>query len=223
MTSSTEQSPAKASRKHGWVRLVVDYGGMALFFIAFVTKLRWVPASGGLGWTVAVGGHAPADVTAATVWLMIGSAAALTIGLLVERRLAPMPLIAGGLALVFGGLTLVFHDPRIIKMKFSIVNALFGGVLIGGLVLGKNPLKRLLGEQLDLPDAAWRQLSLRYALYFLAMAALNEAIWRTQSDKVWVLFRGPGEFGCVVLFSLSQIPFMMKYLKSSEPPPPPTD
>jgi intracellular septation protein len=84
-------------------------------------------------------------------------------------------------------------------------------------------LKRLLGEQLDLPESAWRQLSLRYALYFLCMATLNEAIWRTQSDRVWVLFRGPGEFGCVILFSLAQIPFMMRYLKSSEPPPPPTD
>jgi intracellular septation protein len=222
MTSTTEQS-AKTPRKPGWVRYVVDYGGMAVFFAAFFLKLRWVPTTGGLGWTLAVGGHAPADVVVATVWLMIGSAAALIIGLIVERRLAPMPLIAGGLALVFGGLTLIFHDPRIIKMKFSIVNGLFGAILIGGLALGKNPLKRLLGEQLDLPDVAWRQLTLRYAGYFLVMGALNEAIWRTQSYKVWVLFRGPGEFACVVLFSLAQVPLMMKYLKSSEPPPPPAD
>ncbi|MDR3512664.1 MAG: septation protein IspZ [Caulobacteraceae bacterium] len=221
--SSADQSATPAKKGHTWIRLVVDYGGMATFFVAYVTRLRLVATHAGLGWTIAAGGHAPADITAATFWLMVGSAVALLIGLVVERRLAPMPLIAGGFALVFGGLTLFFHDPRIIKIKFTVVNTIFGATLLGGLALRKNLLKKLLGEALDMPEDAWRQLSLRYALYFLGMAALNEAIWRTQPDRIWVLFRGPGELVLVVVFSLTQIPFMMRYLKTSEPPPPPTD
>ena len=216
-------SPGPSKKAHGWIRLVVDYGGMVVFFVAYLTKLRFVPAPGAIGWAVAAGGHAPADITAATAWLVLGSAAALLIGLVVERRLAPMPLIAGGFALVFGALTLLFHDPRIIKIKFTVVNSIFGLTLLGGLALRKNLLKRLLGEQLEMPEDAWRQLTLRYASYFLSMAALNEVVWRTQSDKVWVLFRGPGELVLVVLFSLAQIPFMMRYMKTREPPPPPTD
>lgn len=220
----TAESPATPDKKrHSWVRVVVDYGGMALFFVAYVTKLRLVAPHAGAGWSLAVGGHAPADVTQATLWLMVGSAAGLLVGLVAERRLAPMPLVAGGFALVFGGLTLFFHDPRIIKIKFTVVNAIFGLALLGGLALRKNLLKKLLGEALDMPEAAWRQLTLRYALYFLGMATLNEVIWRTQPDRIWVLFRGPGEMVLVVVFSLTQIPFMMRYLKTSEPPPPPTD
>jgi intracellular septation protein len=213
-------SPAKS---HALVRAVVDYGGLVVFVAAYFLRLRFVAVPGGLGWAVAMGGHGPRDLTAATLWLVIGSAVALLIGLVAERRIAPMPLIAGGFALVFGGLTLALHDPRFIKIKPTATNLSFGVALLAGLALGKNPLKWLLGEALTLPEAAWRQLTLRYAVYFLCMAVLNEIVWRTQSDAVWVLFRMPGLLILVVLFSLTQVPFMMRYLKSSETPPPPTD
>lgn len=220
---STSESPTKPAKAHAVVRAVVDYGGLLVFVAAFFLRLRFVAVQGGLGWTIAAGGHGPRDITAATVWLVIGSAAALLVGLIAERRIAPMPLIAGGFALVFGGLTLALHDPRFIKIKPTAANLTFGVVLMGGLVLRKNPLKWLLGEALVLPEEAWRQLTLRYAVYFLFMAALNEVVWRTQSDAIWVLFRMPGLLILVILFSLTQIPFMMKYLKTSEPPPPPTE
>jgi len=220
--STTETKP-KPPRAHAVVRAVVDYGGLLVFVAAFFLRLRFVAVHGGLGWTIAMGGHGPRDITAATLWLVIGSAAALLVGLVAERRLAPMPLIAGGFALVFGGLTLALHDPRFIKIKPTAANLTFGVVLLGGLVLRKNPLKWLLGEALVLPEDAWRKLTLRYAAYFLFMAALNEVVWRTQTDAVWVLFRMPGLLILVILFSLTQIPFMMKYMKTSEPPPPPTE
>jgi intracellular septation protein len=211
------------SKTHSVVRAVVDYGGLMVFVAAFFLRLRFVAASNALGWSLAMGGHGPRDITAATVWLVIGSAAALLVGLIAERRVAPMPLIAGGFALVFGGLTLALHDPRFIKIKPTAANLTFGVGLLAGLAMRKHPLKWLLGEALTLPEDAWRQLTLRYAAYFLLMAGLNEVVWRTQSDAVWVLFRMPGLLILVVLFSLTQIPFMMKYMKTSEPPPPPTD
>ena len=214
---------SKPAKTHAAVRAVVDYGGLLVFVAAFFLRLRLVAGHGGLGWTIAAGGHGPRDITAATLWLVIGSAAALLVGLIAERRIAPMPLIAGGFALVFGALTLGLHDPRFIKIKPTAANLTFGVVLLAGLALRKNPLKWLLGEALVLPEDAWRKLTLRYAVYFLFMAGLNEAVWRTQSDAVWVLFRMPGLLILVVVFSLTQVPFMMRYLKTSEPPPPPTE
>ena len=220
---TSEIPPRKSVKSHAAVRAVVDYGGLVVFVAAFFLRLRLVAAQGGLGWTLAIGGHGPRDITAATLWLVVGSVAALLVGLIAERRVAPMPLIAGGFALVFGGLTLALHDPRFIKIKPTAANLTFGVVLLAGLVLRKNPLKWLLGEALILPEEAWRKLTLRYALYFLFMAGLNEVVWRTQSDAVWVLFRMPGLLILVILFSLTQVPFMMRYLKTSEPPPPPTE
>jgi len=218
------QAPAAARRKaHSAIRAIVDYGGLAAFALAYFLRLRFVAASNALGWTLAVGGHGSRDLTAATWWLVAGSAVALLIGLIAERRVAPMPLIAGGFALVFGGLTLALHDPRFIKIKPTGVNLLFGLALLIGAAMKRNPLKWLLGEALTLPDEAWRKLTFRYAVYFLGMAVLNEIVWRTQTDAIWLIFRTAGLWICVVLFSLSQAPLMMRYLKTNEAPPPPAD
>ena len=223
MTDDASPSGPKVSKAHGAIRLVVDYGGLAAFGLAYFLRLRFVAASNPLGWMLAAGGHGPRDLTAATWWLMGGSAASLLVGLIAERRVAPMPLIAGAFALVFGGLTLAFHDPRFIKIKPTVVNVVFGVALLTGVALRRNPLKWLLGETLALPEDAWRKLILRYAGYFLGMAALNELVWRTQSDAVWVNFHVWGQWICVILFSISQVPFMMRYMKTNEPPPPPAD
>jgi intracellular septation protein len=217
---STERLPSKY---HGLIRGLVDYGGPGAFVIAYFFRLRFVAAANPIGWTLVLGGHGPRDLTGATWWLVGGSALALLVGWIAERRIAPMPLIAGGFALVFGGLTLFFHDPRFVKIKPTATNLCFAAALLGGLALGKNPLKALLGESLPLPDEAWKTLTWRYALFFLAMAGLNEWVWRTQSDAHWVLFRMPGLWILAVVFSFTQIPLMMKYLNSHQPPPTPSE
>jgi intracellular septation protein len=221
----TDQSPAPSHRTgaHKAVRGIVDYGGPAAFFLAFFLRLRVEAAHNAVGWTLAMGGHGPRDLTAATWWLVIGSALALLVGLLAERRVAPMPLIAGGFALVFGGLTLFFHDPRFIQIKPTVTDSIFGIALLAGLALRKNPLKFMIGDALPLPDEAWRALTLRYAVFFLVMAALNEVVRRTQSQAIWVLFKMPGFMILAVAFSLTQVPLMMKYMHSDEAPPPPTE
>jgi intracellular septation protein len=215
-------SAAPRGRAHAAIRFIVDYGGIAAFGAAYFLRLRFV-AGGPFGWVLAWGGAARPDLVAATGWLVAGSAIALAIGLAAERRLAPMPLIAGGFAFIFGGLTLALHDVRFTKIKPTAANLVFAAALLAGLALRRNPLKWLLGEALALPDPAWRSLTLRYAVYFVAMAVLNEAVWRTQSDWVWVEFHTIGQWILVILFSAAQIPFMMKHLKTQQPPPPPTD
>ena len=213
-----------SKQTHAAVRAIVDYGGLALFVLAYFAKLRFIAApTSALHWTLAIGGPGPRDLTGATWWLVIGSALGLLVGLIVERRLAPMPMIAGGFALVFGTLTLVFHNPEFIKIKPTASNLVFAIALFGGLWLKRNPLGWLLGDAIPLPDEAWRKLTLRYALFFLGMAVLNEVVRRTQSNDVWVLFRMPGLLLLALAFSATQVPFMMKYLHSSEAPPPPTE
>ncbi|MBJ7412670.1 MAG: septation protein IspZ, partial [Phenylobacterium sp.] len=159
----------------------------------------------------------------ATWGLVVGSIVAIAVGFAVERRIAPLPLFVGGAGLVFGGASLFFHDPRILKVKPTIVNTAIGLLLLGGLVLKKHPLKLVLGEAFDMPDATWRRLTLNYAGFFLGLAALNEFVWRTQTDETWVYFRFPGMMILTVVFSVAHAPLLMKYVKAEELPPPPTE
>jgi intracellular septation protein len=193
---------------HKWVRGLVDYGGLVVFLLGFFYNTK-------------IAGLASREaLVEATWWLVGGSGLALVVGLIFERRIAPFPLISGGAALLFGGLTLFFHDVRFVKMKPTVMNTLFGAVLLGGLALRKNPLKLLLGDAVKMPEEGWRKLTLNYGLFFLALAAINEVVWRTQPDDIWVVFRFPGLLILSVLFSFAQVPLMMKYAKTDEPPPP---
>lgn len=192
---------------HKWVRGVVDYGGLVAFLVAFVF--------------FRMSGIEQSQALMKATWALVGgSAVALVIGFVIERRIAPFPLIGGLAALFFGTLALFFHDPRLLQIKPTVMNAVFGVLLLGGLVLRKNPLKLLMGEAIQMPDEGWRKLTLHYGVFFLALAGLNEAVWRTQSYDTWVAFRFPGILIITVLFSFAQVPLMMKYAKTDEPPPP---
>lgn len=175
------------------VRYFVDYFPLAAFLAAYFLSGR--------------------SITMATWAIVAGSAVALLVGLILERRLAPLPLIAGGAALVFGGASLFFHDPRILKIKPTVMNGLFAVLLLGGLALGRNPLKLLFADTLEMPPSAWRQFTLNYASLFAGLAILNELIWRTQPESIWVLYRFPGMMLLTVLFSVAHAPFLMRHMK----------
>lgn len=172
------------------VRAIVDYGGLVVFLIAyFVTR----------------------DMIKATWALMGGSILALAVGLLFERRIAPMPLLTGVAALIFGGLALKFHDPRFVKIKPTAINLVLAAVMLGGAAMRRNPLKAMLNGAIHMASPAWRTLTIRYGLFFAFEAILNEFVWRTQPDAVWVLFRMPGLLVLSILFSLTQLPFLLKH------------
>jgi intracellular septation protein len=178
-----------------WVRQAVDFGALLAFAAAyFLTR----------------------DMIKATWVLMGASVIALGVGYVVEKRFAPLPLITGVFALIFGTLTIFFHDDSLIKIKLTVQNALLGLVLIGSLPLKRYPFKYLLGDAIRVSDAAWRVLTLRYGLYFLTVAVLNEIVWRTQSDGTWVQFR-VGLWVLAVVFGLLQIPYIMKHMIRDEP------
>lgn len=189
-----------------WVRGIVDYGGVVAFFLGFFYfKSTGVPQQQAL--------------MQATWVLVPASAVALAIGFVFERRIAPLPLISGLFALVFGGLTLVFHDVRFIKMKPTVTNASFGVALLVSLLVKKNALKLVMGEAIRMPEDGWRKLAINYVIFFFAVAIVNEVVWRTQPDDIWVLFRFPGIQIITLLFTFSQVPLIMKYAKAYEPPP----
>ena len=187
-----------------WVRWFVDYAGLVIFLITLVATRSAVTAS----------------------WAIVGgSVLALLVGLAFERRVAPMPLMTAVLGLIFGGLTIFFHDERFIKVKPTILYTVFGLFLITGALRGKNPLKVLMGDAFHLPDPVVRTLTLRYALFFFALAAANEAVWRTQSTITWGFFKFPGVPILIFIFALTQAPLMMKHMpdEPSADAKPPTD
>ena len=186
-----------------WMLAVVDYLGPVAFIAGFFLMHR--------------------SLSAATWWLVGGSAAALVFSLAVLRRIALPPLIWGAAALVFGALTLLFHDTRILKMKTTAIDGALALFLLASLVVGRGrrggggALRLLLGEAVSLSDRGWRTLTLRYGLFFAAMAGLNELVWRTQSDTVWALFRMPGLLILAGLFALTQLPMMMREAREADP------
>ena len=186
---------AEPAKHNPTIRAIVDYAGPAAFLVGYLVTHNMLTAT----------------------WCLVAlSAGALVVGYAVERRIAPMPLLAGGAALFFGVLTLVFHDPRFIKIKPTAINLLLSVVLLGGLALGKSPLRLLMGDAIRLTEAGWRTLTLRYGVFFALVAAINEAVWRTQPDATWIWFRMPGLPLLAVLFSFTQVPFMLKQMQAIE-------
>ena len=194
------------SNRRAWVRGFVDYAAPLAFAVAFFgAPLLGVPDR--------------ERFMLATWVLVAASALALAVGFVAERRVAPLPLFAGLMALIFGVLTLVFHDESFVKIKVTVVNGLLAGALLGGWLLRRNLMRPLFGEAIRLPDAAWRQLMLRYGAWFALVAVANEWVWRTQPDATWVTFR-TALLPAAVAFSLLQLPFMLRHMEKDAPKPP---
>jgi len=122
-----------------------------------------------------------------------------------------MPLVSGVVVLVFGTLTLYLRDETFIKLKPTIVYVIFALLLGAGLLLKKPVLELLLGPVFNLTEQGWRKLTLRWALFFVAMAVVNELVWRNFSTDTWVTFKAFGSLPITFAFALSQMPLMQRY------------
>jgi intracellular septation protein len=173
----------------------VDYGPLAIFFVVYLT----------------------AGLMAATAAIIAASLVALALAWTLQRRVPLIPLITAAVVAVFGGLTLWLQDETFIKMKPTIVQALFAAILLVGLAFRRPLLKPLLGRMMPpMSDAAWRQFTLRYALFFIAMALLNEVVWRAQSTDFWVTFKVFGLPALTIAFILAQMPFIARQTRLAQ-------
>lgn len=188
-----------AERRGSTIRQAVDFGALLAFMVAYAIN-RFARGLDGQ------------EALVQATWVLVGaSIIALIVGYVAEKRLAPLPLLTGGFALIFGVLTLVFHDPTLLKIKLTIQNGLLAVVLLGSLPLRKYPFKYLLGDAIRITDIGWRGLTLRYGLYFAAVAIANEIVWRTQTDDTWVAFRG-GLWMASAAFGIWQVFYIMKHM-----------
>ena len=201
---------AQRARLNPTLKLVLDIGPLLLFFIAnsrpaiFLPLLRPILPEG------IVSGER-AGIFVATAVFMAAVVIALMVSYALTRQLPIMPLITALIVLVFGSLTLVLHDELFIKLKPTIIYLLFAGVLLGGLAFGKPLLGLVFDSVFHLSEEGWRKLTLRWAIFFVALAILNEIVWRTQTTDVWVSFKVFGVLPLTFLFAVLQFPLMSKY------------
>ena len=181
--------PAMTPRLHPVLKFALEIGPLLVFFFA--------NAKAGLFWATGI--------------FMVALVLSLGLSYLLARRLAVLPMVTGVFVLVFGGLTLILQDELFIKLKPTIVNVMFAVILIGGLFSGRSFLKSLLGEAIRMTDRGWHILTLRWALFFLVLAVLNEIVWRNYTTDQWVAFKTFGMIPLTVLFSLTQVPAMFRY------------
>lgn len=189
--------------RRGWLRYAIDFSAPLSLLVTYFAFGR--------------------DFMLATLVSVAVAVVALLVSLVVERRIAWMPLIVGVLGIIFGGLTLIFQADWILKLRPTFVNYAFAIIFFGGLILKKNPIKAVLGWAISLPVEAWRKLELRYAIFSLVIGTLNLAIWMTQTEATWVTWDTIGIRVLSAAFGLAQMPLLMKYMKGSEvevPPPP---
>lgn len=199
----TKETTPPANTAEGTKKLPfwIDFGPLLIFFVSFMYWKRDNPDDA-LIWAAGV--------------LAVAAVAALIYAWLKYKHTSPILIFStvaiGGFALA----AFLFDDKRFIFMKPTVMNAFFGTAVIGGVFLKKNVIKMMMGSAFELPDAKWNVFAIRWGLFFFAMAALNEVIWRTQTETFWTGFKVFGFLPLTILFTASQIPFLTKHGKMRE-------
>jgi intracellular septation protein len=198
MTTDTRSDAEKWDEvKPQLIRIALEIGPLVVFFVV----------------------NARADIFAATAWFMGAMVLSLALSWIILRRVAVMPLVTGVVVMVFGGLTLYLQDDTFIKMKPTIVNALFGSVLLGGLIFGQSLLRYVFGDVYKLKPEGWVVLTVRWGVFFFVLAALNEIVWRLFDTNTWVAFKVWGIMPITIVFSVFQLPVLKQYAPDPEPEP----
>src|SRR6185295_815242 len=196
------------------LKLALEMGPLLLFFFANSRPALFMPFVAPL-LPEAIAGER-AGIFVATAVFMLAILASLTISYALTRHLPVMAIVTAVVVVVFGSLTLVLQDDTFIKMKPTIIYVLFGGLLLGGLWFGKPLLASVFDAVFHLNDEGWRKLTLRWAIFFLALAVLNEIVWRTQTTDFWVSFKVFGVVPLTFVFAALQYPLLQKYAANKE-------
>jgi len=189
--SDATAKPAAASAPRG--KFLFDFGPLVVFFV----------------------GYKLGGVVVATAAFMVAITVAFALTWARERRLPPLMIVTAVVVLIFGGLTVGLGDPRFIYVKPTIVSALGGAVLLGGMAVGRPLLKPLMGSALSLREAGWRAISFRFGIFWLALAGLNEFVWRSftpERESVWVWFKFLGIPALTLAFLLSQAGLFRRHM-----------
>ena len=201
-------SETKPKPKSSWVNLLVDYGPLLVFFLAY----RYFKPSGGDAGLAEV-----VAVTKGTAVFMVATVAALVISKLRLGKISPMLWLSTVLILGFGTLTVLLGDPFWIQVKPTAIYLLFAGVLFAGLARGKPMLRYLLEAAFEgLSNEGWLKLSRNWAFFFLFLAALNEVLryfFNTANGnfEVWLQAKLWGVTTLSFLFTFTQIPMLLKH------------
>lgn len=192
------------------LKLALDLGPLLLFFFANAKPALFEP------WIAplipdAVATGERAGIFVATAVFMVAIVAALVVSYVMTRHLPMMPLVTAVIVVVFGGLTLFLQNETFIKLKPTIIYLLFAGMLFGGMIFRKPLLMMVFDQMFNLTEEGWRKLTVRWALFFLALAALNEIVWRTQSTDTWVTFKVFGVVPLTFIFAAFQYPLLTKH------------
>ncbi|WP_182086007.1 septation protein A [Aureimonas sp. ME7] len=201
-----EKPPNAPGRReiNPFLKFALELGPLVVFFFANNRAdaiASAVPALGALGGPLFV----------ATALFMVATVVALVVSYALTRTLPIMPIVSGLVVVVFGTLTLWLQDEVFIKMKPTIVNGLFAAVLLGGLAFGKSLLGYVFDQAFKLDDEGWRKLTLRWGLFFVFLAVLNEVVWRLFSTDAWVAFKVWGTMPITILFMLFQFPLLKRH------------
>ncbi len=197
------QQPAEAAGKgkavNPLLKLALEFGPLAIFFFAnsYGDRLFGVAED--------------RRIFVATGIFIAASLIALALSRALMGYLPRMAIVNAIVVTVFGGLTLALDDAFFIKVKPTIVNALFGSVLLGGLFFGRALLSLVLETVLQLDEEGWRKLTFRWGLFFFVLAAINEVVWRTQTQDFWVAFKVWGVMPLTMAFALAQTPLILKH------------
>ena len=170
-------------------KLVIDIGPLAVFFYFYSKN----------------------GLQASILPFMVATVIAVLFSYILEKKIPIMPTLGATIVLVFGGLTIYFDNDIFFKMKPTIINLLFAAILYGGIIFKKSLLKYLLGAALQLKEKGWKILTQRWIGFFIALAILNEIVWRTQSTDVWVNFKVFGMLPITFIFTMTQFPLIKKY------------
>lgn len=180
---------ANSGEQQSAIKLAVEMGPLLVFFATYLAY----------------------GIFPATAAIMVATVVSVALSAHLFKKVSPVPIITAAILCIFGGLAFWLKDPRFFYVKPTIINLLFAAVLGAGLATGKPVIKLLLGQQIQLTDEGWRKLTVRWMMFFLALAAMNEIVWRNFSESTWVSFKVFGILPLTIAFAAMQIGLLKRH------------